>query len=81
MIESRIIKIARILAGLSQAELAEKTKLSIPTIKRVESERKLDVAIAPKTILLIQTILEKEGIEFVDNEKGMGIISSTFKKK
>lgn len=66
------IRAGRHLLGLSQAAIAEATKLSLPTIKRAESDR--DVSVSPDAIAAIQTALEAAGIIFVaENGDGAGV--------
>jgi transcriptional regulator with XRE-family HTH domain len=59
------IRAARHLLDLSQKEVAEATGLSLPTIKRAESER--DVSISADTLAAIRTALEAAGVTFLDN--------------
>jgi len=66
------IRAARHLANLSQADLAEATGLSLPTIKRAESER--DVSVSAAAIDAIRAALEAAGIEFIaENGGGAGV--------
>jgi transcriptional regulator with XRE-family HTH domain len=66
------IRAARHLAGLSQAEIAKATGLSLPTIKRAESER--EVAISEEAIAAIRRALEAAGVIFVEeNGDGPGV--------
>jgi transcriptional regulator with XRE-family HTH domain len=66
------IRAARQLTGVSQANLAEATGLSVPTIKRAESER--DVVISSESIAAIRKALEKAGVEFIaENGGGAGV--------
>ena len=58
------IRAARHLANLSQADIARATGLSLPTIKRAESERNVSVSI--EAIQAIRDALEKAGVEFID---------------
>ncbi|MFC1659299.1 helix-turn-helix domain-containing protein [Pseudomonadota bacterium] len=68
-----LLKAARILARLEQAEVAQETGMSVTTIRRMErDEKKVDGSKA-FTILYTQ-ILEKHGIEFIETKKGVGII-------
>ncbi len=57
------IRAGRHLANLSQADVAAATGLSVPTIKRAESER--DVSISPEAIEAIQEALEANGVQFI----------------
>lgn len=66
------IRAARQLAGVSQADIAQATGLSVPTIKRAESER--DVVISSDSIGAIRKALEKAGVIFVEeNGEGPGV--------
>jgi transcriptional regulator with XRE-family HTH domain len=66
------IRAARHLVGLSQAEVADSTGLSLPTIKRAESDR--DVSVSAEAIAAICTALEAAGVIFVEeNGEGPGV--------
>ena len=66
------IRAARTLVGLSQADIAKATGLSVPTIKRVESDRNLSVSEAAFAAVI--AALEKAGIIFVvENGDGPGV--------
>jgi transcriptional regulator with XRE-family HTH domain len=66
------LRAARHLIGLSQVEIAETTGLSLPTVKRAESER--EVAISPEAIAAIRQALESAGVIFVEeNGEGAGV--------
>jgi transcriptional regulator with XRE-family HTH domain len=64
MISPAQIRAARHLAKLSQADIAEATGLSMPTIKRAESERV--VPISDDSIAAIRAALEAAGVEFTN---------------
>jgi transcriptional regulator with XRE-family HTH domain len=55
------------LRGLSQADIAKATGLSLPTIKRAESER--EVSVSPDAIQAIRAALEAAGVEFTNGEQ------------
>jgi transcriptional regulator with XRE-family HTH domain len=61
------IRAARHLASLSQAEIAKTTGLSLPTIKRAESERV--VPISEDSIAAIRSALEAAGVEFTNGDQ------------
>jgi transcriptional regulator with XRE-family HTH domain len=61
------LRAARHLAGLSQADIAEATGLSLPTIKRAESER--DVVISRESIDAIRAALESAGVVFTNGDE------------
>ncbi len=66
------IRAARHLVSLSQADIAKATGLSLPTIKRAESDR--DVSVSPEAITAIRTALEAAGVEFIaENGGGAGV--------
>lgn len=66
------IRAARHLASLSQADVAEMTGLSLPTIKRAESER--EVSVSAEAVAAIRAALEAAGIEFIaENGGGAGV--------
>jgi len=50
--------------GLSQGDIADATGLSLPTIKRAESDR--EVSISDEAIALIRKALESAGVEFTN---------------
>lgn len=62
------IRAARHLVGLSQADVAAATGLSLPTIKRAESDR--DVAVSADAITAIRAALEAAGVEFIEENGG-----------
>jgi transcriptional regulator with XRE-family HTH domain len=66
------IRAARHLASFSQADIAEATGLSLPTIKRAESERNVSVSV--EAIAAIRAALESAGVEFIaENGGGPGV--------
>jgi transcriptional regulator with XRE-family HTH domain len=66
------IRAARHLASQSQADVARATGLSIPTIKRAESDR--EVSVSEEAIAAIRTVLESAGVEFIaENGGGPGV--------
>jgi transcriptional regulator with XRE-family HTH domain len=64
MISAAQIRAARHLLGLDQADIAKSTGLSLPTIKRVESDR--DVSVSPAAAQLVKRALEAAGVEFTN---------------
>ena len=63
---------ARHLLGLSQADVAKATGLSLPTIKRVESNR--EVPVSAEAQAAVRGALEAAGVIFVDeNGDGPGV--------
>ena len=74
------IRAGRHLADLSQADVSKATKLSVPTIKRAESER--EVSVSPGAVAAIRKALEKAGVIFVDeNGDGPGVRLRKGKRK
>ena len=66
------IRAARHLASLSQADIAGATGLSLPTVKRAESERV--VSVSEDAIAAIRAALEAAGVIFVEeNGDGPGV--------
>lgn len=66
------IRAGRHLAGLSQADVAAATGLSLPTIKRAESDR--EVSVSADTIEAIRKAIEAAGVEFIpENGGGAGV--------
>lgn len=62
------LRAARHLLGLSQAEVAERAGLSVPTVKRVRSER--DVPVSEDAIHAVRTALEAAGVQFIEQNGG-----------
>jgi transcriptional regulator with XRE-family HTH domain len=57
---------------MSQADIAAETGLSLPTIRRVESD--LEVSVSGDAIASVQRALEKAGVIFVEeNGEGPGV--------
>jgi transcriptional regulator with XRE-family HTH domain len=72
MTMSKQIRAARHLAGLSQADIAADTGLSLPTIRRVESD--LEVPVSESAVAKVRKALEKAGVIFQDeNGEGPGV--------
>ena len=66
------LRAGRHLANLSQADIAEATGLSLPTVKRAESER--EVSVSPDAIASIKKAIERAGVIFVEeNGEGPGV--------
>ena len=69
MITTRQIKAARALLGWSQADLAERSGISEPTVARLESlEGELGGRIG--TVEKMRSAIEKAGVEFIDENGG-----------
>jgi transcriptional regulator with XRE-family HTH domain len=67
LITSSQIRAARHLANLSQSAVAKATGLSLPTIRRAESER--EVSVSDDAVAAIRAALEAAGIEFTNGEQ------------
>src|SRR5262249_45195902 len=65
----RQLKAARALVGWSQEELASAARVSLPTIKRLESAEGW-LAGRQTTTQKIRVALEKTGLEFIDENGG-----------
>jgi predicted transcriptional regulator len=69
----RQIKAARALLGWSQADLANKAGISVPTIKRLEAAEG-DIGGRAETGAALVAALEKAGVEFIaENGGGAGV--------
>jgi len=69
LITTRQIKAARALLGWSQADLAERSGISEPTVARLESlEGELGGRIG--TVEKMRSAIEKAGVEFIDENGG-----------
>ena len=72
MITSAQIRAARSLVGLSQSQVADATGLSIPTIKRAESESGLRASAA--AVEAIRAALQTAGVIFLaEDGEGVGV--------
>jgi transcriptional regulator with XRE-family HTH domain len=72
LITSSQIRAARHLANLSQEDIAKATGLSLPTIRRAESERV--VSLSNDAQAKIVAALEAAGVEFIaQNGGGAGV--------
>ena len=65
------IRAARALLGISQTQLAERSSISIATIKRVETA-KGGIRTAAQTIWRLQKTLEEEGVLFIEQDETSG---------
>jgi len=65
------VRAARVLVGLSQQDLADRTSVSLGTIKRIEAAR-FELAGTAQTMARIQQALEKAGIIFIDQDAQAG---------
>lgn len=66
------LRAARSLVGWSQAQVAEKAGLSIPTVKRAEGQGA--IAASSDAFAAIRAALEAAGVEFIaENGGGAGV--------
>lgn len=66
------IRAARALLGWSQAELAERANVSIPTIQRAEGAAAIQAA--GPSVKAVVDALEHAGVEFIsENGAGVGV--------
>lgn len=73
LVSIRQIKAARALAGMSQADLAAASGVSLPTIKRLEAQDG-DLGGRPATVTAIREALEAAGVVFLpENGNGPGV--------
>lgn len=76
-IHGRQLAAARVLLGISQAELASATSLSVPTIRRMEASESQVSGLA-NNIKAVQDYLEKQGIKFLFEDGGqIGVMLQT----
>lgn len=72
MICSDQLRAGRALADLSQAEVAERAGLSLPTIKRAEANG--NIAVSENARSAIAKVLEAAGVIFIEeNGEGPGV--------
>jgi predicted transcriptional regulator len=84
MICSLHIKLARTALGIIQEELAEKSGVSLPTIKNIETTNPNNKLKSNKsTIIALVKFFEDEGVEFLmeDGEIGVKIGQNVIKEK
>lgn len=66
------LRAARGLIGWSQTDLAEKSGLSLPTVKRVEAD--LGIRVSDEARFKLREALEAAGVEFIaENGGGAGV--------
>ncbi len=62
------LRAARGLLGWSQSKLAAEAGLSLPTVKRVETQR--GATVSEDARLLLQRALERAGVSFIEENGG-----------
>jgi hypothetical protein len=73
IVSGRQIAAARTLAGLGQAELANRSSISVPTLKRMEASIGPAVGLA-NNVAAVRRALESAGVEFIaENGGGPGV--------
>jgi transcriptional regulator with XRE-family HTH domain len=81
MLSSEQIRAARALLRWEQKDLAEASGISLPSIKRLETQPG-QLAAQPRTIADLRATLEKAGIEFIaENGGGAGVRLSKRSKR
>ncbi len=66
MIKKEQFKAARALLAWSQTVLAERAKMSLPTVKRAETGR--GAKVSPDAYQALQTAMESAGVEFINGD-------------
>ena len=72
MITARQSRAARALLGWTQETLADKARVSLTALKRLESESGLDVYETTRD--QVRRALEAAGIVFLSTDKGQGVL-------
>lgn len=65
------VRAARALLGMSQSELADRALVSVATVKRFEALRN-ELAGTIGSITRMRTVLEEEGIIFIEQDETNG---------
>jgi len=75
-ITGRQIAAARTLLGMGQVELAESASISAPTLRRVEAakENPIEGTASKNNLAALIRALEAAGVEFIETERGEGVI-------
>ena len=71
MLQVAQLRAARALLGWRQEDIAQAAKISVATIRRIESQAGL-LAGYVSTLVKIQAAFEHAGIEFIDDDGGGG---------
>jgi transcriptional regulator with XRE-family HTH domain len=80
MLQVAQIRAARALLGWRQENIAEAAKISVATIRRIESQEQLLTGNV-STLLKIQAAFEQAGIQFIDEDETGGFGLRMAKKK
>ena len=69
----RQIAAARALVGMSQADLAARSNISVPTLKRMEASTSAATGLA-NNVAAVRTALRDAGVDFIaENGGGAGV--------
>ena len=74
MITGAQIRAARALIKLDQKQIASAADVSVETIKRLEKIDGPLLSATGNTVAKIQTALEASGIEFINTDRGDGVV-------
>lgn len=66
MVKKEQLRAARALLGWSQTVLADRAKMSLPTVKRAETGR--GAKVSPDAYRTLQAAMEAAGIEFTNGD-------------
>jgi transcriptional regulator with XRE-family HTH domain len=82
MLQVAQIRAARALLGWRQEDIAEAAKISVATIRRIESQEELLTGNI-STLLKIQAAFEQAGIQFIESDEmgGFGLRMAKRTKK
>jgi transcriptional regulator with XRE-family HTH domain len=80
MLQVAQIRAARALLGWRQDDIAEAAKISVATIRRIESQEELSTGNV-STLLKIQAAFEQAGIQFIEEDEAGGFGIRMTKKK
>ena len=62
IVSSEVLRAGRALLGLSQSALAAAAEISVPTLRRIETDQ---TGVSVDLVKKVQGILEREGVEFL----------------
>jgi transcriptional regulator with XRE-family HTH domain len=80
MLQVAQIRAARALLGWRQEDIADAAKISVATIRRIESQEELLTGNV-STLLKIRAAFEQAGIQFIDEDETGGFGLRMAKKK
>jgi transcriptional regulator with XRE-family HTH domain len=82
MLQVAQLRAARALLGWRQEDVAQAAKISVATIRRIESQEGTLTGYV-STLLKIQTAFEQAGIQFIDDDEtgGFGVRMAKRKRK